>query len=206
METGLCYPRCPLGSSGVGCSCWAAGKPTWRGCGVRPRTCTAASFRRPALPPLAGPGAEPQGAFTLALSTDPQLWRNYTRYNDRAASERLNRALVASINAVRGLGEWPREAGGGAVQEPRALAVLGDLTEYYTEGQLDGFRHFYDPAFPNSNASDRVRFPTWLMLGVRGRGEGQGGAEGGAGEGRGRGGRWVCGRGRRRARATERAP
>lgn len=165
METGLCYARCPLGSYGIGCSCWRDGKGTWRGCGVRPRTCVARSFRRPLLPPV---GAD-RGAFTLLLSADPQLFRNYAKYDDREGAEIINRRLVQSINAVRDLGSWPRDAGGGAVQEPRSMVVLGDLTEYYMERQQDAFRHFYDPSYPGSKAEDRVRFQTWLMLGVRGK-------------------------------------
>jgi hypothetical protein len=164
METGLCYARCPLGSVGVGCSCWRDGRSTWRGCGVRPRTCRARSFRPPALPPV--PAAERGRPFTLLLSADPQLWRNYTKYDDRAGAERINRRLVRSINAVRDLKAWPADAGGGEVEEPRSMVVLGDLTEFYMERQADGFRHFYDPSYPRAAPDDRVRFPTWLMLGV----------------------------------------
>ncbi|KIZ04354.1 hypothetical protein MNEG_3609 [Monoraphidium neglectum] len=119
METGLCYARCPLGSVGVGCSCWRDGRSTWRGCGVRPRTCRARSFRPPALPPV--PAAERGRPFTLLLSADPQLWRNYTKYDDRAGAERINRRLVRSINAVRDLKAWPADAGGGEVEEPRSM-------------------------------------------------------------------------------------
>lgn len=169
LETGLCYRRCPLGAAGAGCTCWAAGRPSWRGCGVRPRTCEARSFRRHPLPAPA-PDAAP---FSLVMSADPQLYRNYTRYNDRRGAEAINRRLVRSINAVRDLGSWPADTGGGPVGEPRALAVLGDLTEFYTEAQQDGFRHFYDPSYPGPRAAgDRVRFKTWLMLGVSATGGG----------------------------------
>ncbi|KAI8474863.1 MAG: Metallo-dependent phosphatase-like protein [Monoraphidium minutum] len=166
LETGLCYKRCPLGSVGAGCSCWRDGRSAWRGCGVRPRTCAARSFRPAALPPV--PAGERGAPFTLVLSSDPQLFRNYTRYDDRGGAEAINRRLVTAINNVTGLGAWPPDAGGGPVGEPRSLVVLGDLTEFYMERQLDGFRHFYDPSFPRAEGdggADRVRFPTWLMLG-----------------------------------------
>jgi hypothetical protein len=162
METGLCYPRCPIGSVGLGCSCWAYGRATWRGCGVAPSACEARSFRAPRLPPAAAD----RGPFTLLLSADPQLFRNYTRYEDRRGAEAINRNLVRAINRVRDLGDWPGDVGGGPVQEPRSMVVLGDLTEFYMERQQDAFRHFYDPSYPGGSAADRVRFPTWLMLGV----------------------------------------
>jgi hypothetical protein len=171
METGLCYPRCPLGSVGLGCTCWARGATTWRGCGVAPRTCEARSFRAPLAPAPAAAAASAsapgRGAFSLVLSADPQLFRNYTRYDDRRGAEAINRNLVRAVNSVTGLREWPGDVGGGPVGEPRAAVVLGDLTEFYMERQQDAFRHFYDPSYPRSGPDERVRFPTWLMLGVR---------------------------------------
>jgi len=186
METGLCYTRCPLGSTGAGCSCWSEGRSSWRGCGVRPRTCEASSFRRAALP---APGPA-RGPFTLLMSADPQLFRNYTRYDDRRGAETINRNLVRSINRVRDLQAWPADAGGGAVEEPRSMVVLGDLTEFYMERQQDGFRHFYDPSYPGSSVEDRVRFPTWLMLGVSDVSFAQGACRVGGGVGQSM--QWTC--------------
>jgi hypothetical protein len=103
-------------------------------------------------------------SVTLVLSTDPQLFRNGSSPDARALAVDNNRLLARSINRVRDLGAWPRAAGGGAVAEPRALVVLGDLTEAYREREADAFRHYYDPSFPG-NEGERVRFPTWVMLG-----------------------------------------
>jgi hypothetical protein len=106
----------------------------------------------------------PTTTITLVLSTDPQLFRNGSSPDARASAVNNNRLLAQSINRVRELGQWPQAAGGGGVAEPRALVVLGDLTEAYREREADAFRHYYDPSFPG-NAGERVRFPTWLMLG-----------------------------------------
>lgn len=57
-----------------------------------------------------------------------------------------NKNLVRSINRVKELQRWPWEAGGGPVLDPRALVVLGDMTEFYREDEQDAFRHLYDPA------------------------------------------------------------
>jgi len=103
-------------------------------------------------------------SVTLVFSTDPQLFRNGSSPDARAAAVANNALLARAINRVRELGEWPRAAGGGRVAEPRALVVLGDLTEAYREREADAFRHYYDPSFPG-NEGERVRFPTWLMLG-----------------------------------------
>jgi hypothetical protein len=153
--------------------------------------CEATSFRKNPLPPIidvvgagaaeeeeSGDGFGGSGSTTLAtsssnnggasvtlvLSADPQLFRNGSSPLARATAVENNRLLARSINRVRDLGDWPQAAGGGAVAEPRALVVLGDLTELYREREADAFRHYYDPSFPG-NAGERVRFPTWLMLG-----------------------------------------
>jgi hypothetical protein len=104
-----------------------------------------------------------------------------------------NRALVSSLNRVGELGRWPWEAGGGPVLEPRALVVLGDMTEFYREDEVDAFRHLYDPSVApkaaaaganaansttasstnstdsttasSSNSTQQVSLPTWLMFG-----------------------------------------
>jgi len=113
--------------------------------------------------------------FSMVLSADPQLFRVVTDYDDRARAIPYNAKLVESINRAAELGQWPLQAGGGAVQQPEALVVLGDLTEFYTQGQVDAFRHFYDPSFPRvglhelshnrSNTASSVQLPTWLLLG-----------------------------------------
>lgn len=68
-----------------------------------------------------------------------------------------NKHLVRSINRVQELGSWPWAAGGGAVQEPRALVVLGDMTEFYREDEVDAFRAFYDPSVDAPPATDATR-------------------------------------------------
>lgn len=96
-----------------------------------------------------------------------------------------NKRLVRSINRVTELKSWPYEAGGGPVQDPRALVVLGDMTEFYREDEVDAFRSFYDPSVdpPTSDAANssvsmsqdaqdavtsaQVELPTWLMFGNR---------------------------------------
>lgn len=96
-----------------------------------------------------------------------------------------NKRLVRSINRVTELGSWPWEAGGGPVLDPRALVVLGDMTEFYREDEVDAFRAFYDPSVepPPSDAANssisrqqdardsttptQVELPTWLMFGNR---------------------------------------
>jgi hypothetical protein len=96
-----------------------------------------------------------------------------------------NKRLVRSINRVTELKSWPYEAGGGPVQDPRALVVLGDMTDFYREDEVDAFRSFYDPSVDpatsdaaNSSVSmsqdaqdavtsAQVELPTWLMFGNR---------------------------------------
>lgn len=100
-----------------------------------------------------------------------------------------NKHLVRSINRIKELGSWPWEAGGGPVLDPRALVVLGDMTEFYREDEVDAFRALYDPSLAppeepapvstsSSNASRsaaaqdpanaspaQVQLPTWMMFG-----------------------------------------
>lgn len=100
-----------------------------------------------------------------------------------------NKALVRSLARVGELGSWPWEAGGGPVLDPRALVVLGDMTEFYREDEVDAFRSLYDPsvappedapppaASGSSNATTsssggpapqspaQVSLPTWFLFG-----------------------------------------
>jgi hypothetical protein len=80
-----------------------------------------------------------------------------------------NMRLVQSINNVTQLQQWPWEAGGGAVQQPMSLVMLGDMTEYYQEDEVDAFRHLYDPSMPADEAvipaGAKVQLPTWMMFG-----------------------------------------
>ncbi|KAF8071155.1 RH17 [Scenedesmus sp. PABB004] len=181
LEAGLCYARCRPGWRGLGCSCFRGARSYSRGCGSRPRMCHARSYRRAALPPAPGGG----DAFSLVLSADPQLYRVVNDFKDVPLAGRYNADLVRSINRAADLAAWPWQAGGGAVTPPRALVVLGDLTEYYREDEVDAFRALYDPAFPRapgdalpgdgggggglpgnaSGGSEVVGLPTWLMHG-----------------------------------------
>lgn len=70
LEYGLCYKPCPLGWTGLACTCWKGIRSQWRGCGSLPTSCEATSFAPAQLPPV-GSGAP----FTLVLSADPQLYR-----------------------------------------------------------------------------------------------------------------------------------
>jgi hypothetical protein len=99
------------------------------------------------------------------MSTDPQLFRNGNDADDEPAAVRNNRGLVAAINRAEELATWPGAAGGGAVQKPESLVILGDMTEFFQRGEADTFRHFYDPSYPRKNAQEVVKLPTWLMLG-----------------------------------------
>lgn len=94
-----------------------------------------------------------------------------------------NKHLVRSINRVKELGSWPWAAGGGPVLDPRALVVLGDMTEFYREDEVDAFRALYDPSIEpppadvpsntstgkvqdsRDTATAQVQLPTWLMFG-----------------------------------------
>jgi hypothetical protein len=94
-----------------------------------------------------------------------------------------NKHLVRSINRVKELERWPWQAGGGRVMDPRSLVVLGDMTEFYREDELDAFRALYDPSIgpaaadaPTNSSSGKVQdsrdteaaqvqLPTWLMFG-----------------------------------------
>ena len=160
VEAGLCYDRCYLGWSPMTCSCFKDGRSYSRGCGVKPKACAAESFRLPQLPPVTS-----RQPFTLVMSADPQLFRNGNDPDDEPVAVRNNRALVGAINRVQELETWPAGAGGGPVQKPESLVVLGDMTEFFQRGEADTFRHFYDPSYPRKNPSDLVALPTWLMLG-----------------------------------------
>jgi hypothetical protein len=105
------------------------------------------SFRQQQLPAVSS-----RQPFSLVLSADPQLFRVVSRWKDVPRALQYNRELVDSINRVGELQQWPWKAGGGAVLDPRALVVLGDMTEHYREDELDAFRHLYDPSFPRGDA------------------------------------------------------
>jgi hypothetical protein len=111
------------------------------------QVCQAMSFRQQQLPPVSS-----RDPFSLVLSADPQLFRVVSRWKDVPRALQYNRELVDSINRVGELQQWPWKAGGGPVIDPRALVVLGDMTEHYREDELDAFRHLYDPSFPRGNA------------------------------------------------------
>eukprot|EP00879_Flechtneria_rotunda_P012886 GHRR01013458.1.p1 GENE.GHRR01013458.1~~GHRR01013458.1.p1 ORF type:complete len:497 (+),score=138.52 GHRR01013458.1:592-2082(+) len=170
LEAGLCYTRCKFGWKGLACSCWKEGKSYSRGCGVKPLTCQAMSYRRQRLPAITS-----RNPFSLVLSADPQLFRVTNDYKNEPVAVPYNRMLVQSINRVTELQEWTWQAGGGVVQQPEALVLLGDMTEYFTEDEADAFRHFYDPSFPTDQPADQpagqaavseqIQLPTWLMLG-----------------------------------------
>eukprot|EP00775_Hariotina_reticulata_P003341 gene3341-3617_t len=170
LESGMCYRRCKRGWNGIACHCWRGKDAYFRGCGLKPRTCQAASYRQQTLPP-----SNSKDPFTMVLSADPQLFRVVTDYDDRAKAVPYNARLVESINRAAELEQWPPQAGGGAVQHPESLVVLGDLTEFYTQAQVDAFRHFYDASYPrdgphdsstsSSSTATSVQLPTWLLLG-----------------------------------------
>lgn len=84
------------------------------------------SYRRQQLP-----AASSRDLFSLVISADPQLFRVVDDYKDIKVSTRYNTQLVRSINNVTSLQQWTWESGGGAVQQPRALVVLGDMTEVW---------------------------------------------------------------------------
>jgi Calcineurin-like phosphoesterase len=183
LESGLCYRRCAPGWRGLGCTCWRGARSYTRGCGVAPRVCHAASYRAARLPPIAA--EDDEQPFSLVLSADPQLFRVTTNWRDVPRSASNNAALASAITRVGELGTWPAAAGGGSLPPPRALVVLGDMTENYREDEVDAFRALYDPGFPearNSSGSTspdgdsggwwggsasppRVSLPTWLLMG-----------------------------------------
>jgi hypothetical protein len=109
--------------------------------------CQAQSFRQQQLPPVSS-----RQPFSLVLSADPQLYRVVSRWKDVPRALQYNTQLVDSINRVGELQQWPWKAGGGAVLDPRALVVLGDMTEHYREDELDAFRHLYDSSYPRGDA------------------------------------------------------
>ncbi|WIA32140.1 hypothetical protein OEZ86_002990 [Tetradesmus obliquus] len=146
LEAGLCYSRCKPGWKGLACTCWKGAQTYSRGCGAKPKVCQASSFRRQQLPAVTS-----RQPFSLLLSADPQLFRVVSRWKDVPRALQYNAELVDSINRVGELQQWPWKAGGGAVSDPRALVVLGDMTEHYREDELDAFRHLYDPSFPRGD-------------------------------------------------------
>jgi hypothetical protein len=74
IEGGLCYQRCKVGWRGLGCTCWRGVETYDRGCGTKPATCHAMSYRRQRLPPV-----KSRAPFSLVLSADPQLFRVVNR-------------------------------------------------------------------------------------------------------------------------------
>jgi hypothetical protein len=105
------------------------------------------SFRQQQLPAITS-----RQPFSLVLSADPQLYRVVSRWKDVPRALKYNTQLVDSINRVGELQQWPWKAGGGPVLDPRALVVLGDMTEHYREDELDAFRHLYDSSYPRGDA------------------------------------------------------
>lgn len=127
-------------------------------------------------------------ALTLSLLPVTVFTHTHT-YTQPYKALPYNKHLVRSINRVKELGHWPYEAGGGQVLDPRALVVLGDMTEFYREDELDTFRSLYDPSLEppppeparrngtgSSNTTTststtpdtgvaQVELPTWLMFG-----------------------------------------
>eukprot|EP00775_Hariotina_reticulata_P012965 gene12965-13094_t len=103
------------------------------------------------------------------MSADPQLFRVVSDFKNVSAAMNYNMRLVQSINTVTQLQQWPWEAGGGVVQQPRSLVLLGDMTEFYQEDEVDAFRHLYDPSMPADEsvvpADAKVQLPTWMMFG-----------------------------------------
>lgn len=124
LEGGLCYKRCKPGYQPLACTCFRGFRSYIRGCGTKPLVCQAVSYRKQRLPPVAS-----RQPFSLVISADPQLFRVTDKYNEVKKATNYNTQLVRSINAVTQLGQWTWEAGGGQVQEPRALVMLGDMTE-----------------------------------------------------------------------------
>eukprot|EP00878_Enallax_costatus_P023689 GHUV01025221.1.p1 GENE.GHUV01025221.1~~GHUV01025221.1.p1 ORF type:complete len:196 (+),score=50.84 GHUV01025221.1:403-990(+) len=124
MEGGLCYKRCKPGYKPLACTCFRGFRSYIRGCGTRPLVCQAMSYRRQKLPPVTS-----RHPFSLVISADPQLFRVVDKYKEVKKATHYNIQLVQSIDKVTQLGQWTWEAGGGKVQEPRALVVLGDMTE-----------------------------------------------------------------------------
>lgn len=161
LEGPLCYQRCRLGYSPMACHCVSHNGTYFRGCGVKPSTCDARSFSQPQLPAVVD-----RGAFTLVLTADPQPYR-IGEVNGRSPQTAIhnNAMMVKMVNRVTQLQAWPLMVGGGSIQAPRSVVVLGDLTEYFGIDEEDTFRHFYDPSYPRAAGQEYVQYPTWLMFG-----------------------------------------
>ncbi|MFZ4656069.1 MAG: Ig-like domain-containing protein [Caldilineaceae bacterium] len=193
-DGGLCYPTCRDGYKGIAFVCWERCPERYddvgvacvpqvrpkesygRGAGKLPQACEVESFTKP-IPPTASTPLP----FTMIIASDPQLpwWDNKTLpatpnpgESDAAFTERrgieTNQNQVMAINNVQTLGTWPQVSqltqGGGAVGQPSAVIMNGDLTSFGHRYQWGMYNKFFDPAY-QEEGYEVLRWPIFTGLG-----------------------------------------
>jgi hypothetical protein len=125
--------------------------------------------------------------FTLIVASDPQLpwWRTghdptcpgpadpADRWDADScfgiAGRVTNQAQVTSMNELVSLvGNWPVSPnlthGGGAIQQPLAVIMNGDLTNFWQSSDVPWYRQFYDPGYEDADPNV-LRLPIFPGLG-----------------------------------------
>lgn len=155
FERGLCWHPCRYGYTRLNCKCRnKTSSYSLPDCGQPFVKCSVSSFSEPL------PEVRSTAPFTMLFTSDD----HFGQVEQSLLHERLK-----SVNNITGLIAWPTSVGGGCVQRPLAVGLLGDFTDNSKLPEWVAARRLYDPAFFFARSEGRrnyhVNYPTYLSLG-----------------------------------------